>query len=371
MKRSFMKRIAATVTGAALCVGLLAGCGSGDNTPVVMTINGNEVHSSELAGYIVYNMAYYEQMGITADMWASDDMFNNIKESCKQQVMTYYAIDQLAQEKGVKLDKEAKSEIKSQKQQMAEQQGGTASSFKRWINSLKGETDGFVTYLNSMGYTEEMYDRNTELIQLNNKLVELYEDDESIEQTYNDTYLHAKHILIKTTNDEGEALTGDDLKKAKAKAKEVLEKVKKGEDFDKLIEEYNEDTGMPEDGYYFAEGDMMDEFYQGTVDCDIDSVYPKLVKTSYGYHIIQRLPLAEDALDSTDAYLNTDGETTIRSVLAQDVLDEALQEIIEGLEVETNEEYDKINVYNVHTYVGYASDALLTKGSGSAEEGSK
>lgn len=372
MQKTFFKRAAAAVTGAALCVGMLAGCGSSDNTPVVMTVNGEEIHSSELAGYIVYNMAYYEQMGITADMWASDDMFSNIKDSCKQQVATYYAIDQLAQEKGVKLSSEDKKEIKSQKQQMAEQQGGTASSFKRWINSLKGEEDGFVTYLHSMGYTEEMYDRNTELIKLNEKLVELYEDDKSIEKTYNDTYLHAKHILIKTTDDEGQALTGDALEKAKKKAKAVFAKVQKGEDFDKLIEKYNEDTGMPEDGYYFTEGDMMDEFYQGAKKCEVDSTYGKIVKTSYGYHIIQRLPLNAEALDSTDAYLNTDGSTTIRSVLAQGVLDDELQKKIEKLKVETNDEYDKITARNVHTYLGYTSDALLSSGSGSAAaEGSK
>lgn len=34
--------------------------GTKDNTPVVATIDGEDVHSSELAAYIVYNMMYYE-----------------------------------------------------------------------------------------------------------------------------------------------------------------------------------------------------------------------------------------------------------------------------------------------------------------------
>ncbi|MGN1031596.1 MAG: peptidylprolyl isomerase [Butyricicoccaceae bacterium] len=365
MRKHFIKRLTAAAVGAALCVGTLAGCGSEDTTPVVMTINGEEVHSSELAGYIVYNMAYYEQMGITADMWASEDMFDSIKDSCREQVADYYAIKQLAEENGVKLTKDDKSEIKADKMEMQQQLGGSTSSLKRWIKSLKGEEDGFISYLNSMGYTEEMYDENTQIIKLNDKLIEKYGEDESIEQTFHDTYLHAKHILIKTTDDDGEALTGDKLEAAKKKAQEVLEKAKKGEDFGELIEEYNEDTGMPDDGYYFTEGDMMDEFYQGAKACEENSVYTKLVETSYGYHIIQRLPLDEEALDSTDAYLNSDGETTIRDVLAQDVLNEELQKVVDGLDIQTNEEYDKIDAYNVHTYLGFVSEAKLTKGSGS------
>lgn len=367
MKHSFSKRLAAAAAGAALCVGLLAGCGSSDDTPVVMTINGEEVHSSELAGYIVYNMAYYQQMGITMDMWAEQDMFDNMKESCKQQAMTYYAIGQLAEEQNIKLDSEDKAELDEQKKQIAEQYGGTTSTFKRWINSLKGEEDGFITFLNSMGYTEELYDYTSELVMLNDKLVEQYESDPSIEQTYNDSYLHAKHILIRTTDDSGQSLTGEELEKAEATAQEVWKKVQAGEDFDALVEQYNEDVGMPEDGYYFTEGDMMDEFYQGTSGCEVNEIYPEMVQTSYGYHIIQRLPLDTAALDSTDAYLNSDGETTIRTVLAQGVLDDVLQEKLEALDVQTNEEYDKITAYNVHTYVGYASDAMLTQGSGSAE----
>ena len=42
------------------------------DAPVVMTVNGDEIHSDEYAGYMEYNMAYYAsmyaQMGIS-DLW--------------------------------------------------------------------------------------------------------------------------------------------------------------------------------------------------------------------------------------------------------------------------------------------------------------
>lgn len=58
-----MKRLLSMLMAGILCVGMLAtmtGCGTKDNTPVVATIDGEDVHSSELAAYIVYNLMYYE-----------------------------------------------------------------------------------------------------------------------------------------------------------------------------------------------------------------------------------------------------------------------------------------------------------------------
>ena len=56
-----MKRFLSMLMTGILCIGMLAGCGSAkDNTPVVMKVDGEEVQSSELAAYIVYNMMYYE-----------------------------------------------------------------------------------------------------------------------------------------------------------------------------------------------------------------------------------------------------------------------------------------------------------------------
>ena len=58
-----MKRFISMLLAGLLCVGMavsMAGCSKADSTPVVATIDGEEIHSSELAAYIVYNMMYYE-----------------------------------------------------------------------------------------------------------------------------------------------------------------------------------------------------------------------------------------------------------------------------------------------------------------------
>ena len=84
------------------------------------------------------------------------------------------------------------------------------------------------------------------------------------------------------------------MENAVKKAKEIAEKARGGADFDALIAEYNEDPGMTTnpDGYVFAEGTMVDEFYEGTKALAENAVSDP-IKTSYGWHVILRLPLRD------------------------------------------------------------------------------
>lgn len=106
---------------------------------------------------------------------------------------------------------------------------------------------------------------------------------EDIEKYYNDNYICAKHILI----------AGDE-KNAENKIKEIKKKITNGVDFDKLMKNYSEDPGKETypDGYVFSEGEMVDEFYTGAKELKENEV-SDIVKSSYGYHIIKRLPLPD------------------------------------------------------------------------------
>jgi len=79
------------------------------------------------------------------------------------------------------------------------------------------------------------------------------------------------------------------------KAEEALAKAQAGEDFDALVETYGEDTGMKSEparteGYLVCEG--LTRYEQAFQDAamaleKVGDVSPELVKTSYGYHILQ------------------------------------------------------------------------------------
>ena len=119
-------------------------------------------------------------------------------------------------------------------------------------------------------------------------------------ERFDQTYMRCKHVLIKTVDDDNNELENQD--ELKAKAEEVASRAKAGEDFDALIKEYNEDPGMESspDGYVFTEGEMVDAFYQGTKALEIGGISDP-IKSSYGWHIIQRLPLRDEDFTAKQA----------------------------------------------------------------------
>lgn len=369
-----LKRFASMLMAGVLSVGMLAGCGAAkDTTPVVMTVDGEEVQSSELAAYIVYNMKYYESnYGMDMSMLAEDYIFESIKEGCKDQIVQYRAIEKLAEQEGVELSKESKEEIAEDREYNREIMGSETGAITRFLKyTVKGDEDPMVTYLHSYGYTEELYEENTATSMLVYDIIDKYYEDGIITEQFNETYLHAKSILISDCDDEGNLLTGDDLEAAKQKAQSILDQVKAdSSSFDTLWAEENADTAQSEDGYYFTEGDMVDEYYNAVKEMEVGSYNDELVYyEGYGWFIIQKMELEESALLEPSAYLYNSGEddddSCIKDAIGEDIFYDKLEEIMETMEVETNEEYDKITAYNVNTYLPFAADAYVTAGSGS------
>lgn len=371
-----MKRLLSMLMAGILCVGMLAtmtGCGTTDNTPVVATIDGEDVHSSELAAYIVYNLMYYENsFGMDIQSMASDEIFGSIKEGCLNQAKQYRAIKKLAENEGVTLSKDSKEKLKENLDSNRQQLGSQTGTFTRWLKyKIKGDEDPFVTYLNSYGYTEELYESNNETMQLMNDIIDKYYDQGDITKQFQNTYLHAKSILIKDVDDSGNELTGDALTAAQNKAQSILDQVKADPSkFDDLWKENNADTAQSKNGYYFTEGDMVDEYYQAVAKMEEGAINDQLVYyKGYGWFIIEKLKLEDSALTDTSAYLSNSGngdESTIKSAIGEKMIQDKLDGITEDMKVETTDEYDKITAYNVNTYLPFNADAFVSNGSGSA-----
>ena len=105
--------------------------------------------------------------------------------------------------------------------------------------------------------------------------------------------IEAKHILIAVKNDDNatdEEKEAND-KKAKEKAKEIIEKLKNGEDFSTLAKEYSEDDASKKDGGnlgYFNTGEMEEAFEKAAYKLSVNEYTTEPVKTTYGYHIIMK-----------------------------------------------------------------------------------
>lgn len=114
---------------------------------------------------------------------------------------------------------------------------------------------------------------------------------DDVYKLYADKYVRAKHILIQFEDESEEA-----QEKALEKINEIYAlATAENADFDALIKEYGQDPGMTHytDGYVFTYGEMVPEFEAAAFMLKTNEISAP-VKTSYGYHIIQKLELTEE-----------------------------------------------------------------------------
>ena len=184
-----------------------------------------------------------------------DEFYNSIKEIAGDQLLQQVVIEKILNDKYKVTDKEVEKELSSVKEQYGE---------------------GYEAALAQNNLTEEALKTNIRFSLLQGKATADVEvTDEEIQKYYDQasTELNARHILV-----EDEAL-----------AKELVKKLKAGEDFAKLAKENSIDTGSGEKGGdlgWFTVGAMVPEFNDAAYALEIDEI-SEPVQSEFGYHIIQ------------------------------------------------------------------------------------
>ncbi|MGI4833690.1 MAG: peptidylprolyl isomerase [Janthinobacterium lividum] len=94
----------------------------------------------------------------------------------------------------------------------------------------------------------------------------------------------ASHILVKP-----DAQTPEAKAAAKAKAQDILNKIKAGADFGAMARQFGSDGTKDQGGDlgWFEEGRMVPEFSKAVFAASKPGLLPNLVETSFGYHIIK------------------------------------------------------------------------------------
>lgn len=363
MIKTFGKRILAMVVASAVVAGVTVTCGIPhvkykslkSSEPVVMTVNGDPVYEDELRAYLKYNKMSMESMlsyyGMDDSVWSDPSMGSMMVEqlfqAASQQAIEFRVVDQEFKNLGLKLTREQSEQAEQRKEDDIEQVGGQ---------------ENFDAWLDSVGFTPDIYNNVIAISAYANAIQDAYYGDNGIKTNtqaimdkFNETYLCAKHILVQSIDSSANPLTGDALTAAQNKANEALEKANAGEDFDTLIKEYNEDPGMEmyPDGYVFTEGDMVDEFYQGAKALEPGQVSSSLVESGYGWHIIQREPLTEDQL--TDDIK----EQLIQQITGKSFMDE-ISDLMSAADVEYTDEYGEPTYDNLMKLLGESTEDSST-----------
>lgn len=266
----------------------------GKNKDAVMIVNGKAVDkgvftfaTNAMGINYVGSMA---QMGLVRDFekfdWNKKDEQSGLsyieysKGMAAETLIPIYAFIAEGEKRGVVLSEEEEKEIADGVAELKEQYG-----------------NDFEKVLNQNGYPSE--DAFVEFNRLQMQMNKVYQDAQNdigkyidkskADKTLDDGKITVKHILISFSDENAGEVTDEMKAAAKKKAEEVLAKVKAGEDFDKLIEEYNDDPGASDEGYTFAnDGTMVQEFADAAFALNVGET-SELVETNYGYHIIKRI----------------------------------------------------------------------------------
>ncbi len=319
--------------------------------------------------YLTYKAAlenYYGNVDWATD--PDDELGYMLRKAAENVLLTQYAWLSIAEQDGITLDDDDYAEINAALATLKEEQG---EAFEKYL------TDNFYS-------SEAEYLRVKEMQKLADKAKAATQDkmaeehgDELLDEN---AIISAEHILIKPdqANEDSDAAWAD----AKAKADEIYteimasaespegedasgtgdsdalpddEAIQDGEDvsggdevedetaleatFRRLRAEHDEDAdGQPEAGYTFAEGDMVAEFYEAAKALAVGEV-SEPVKTTYGYHIILRVPLNEEEAEAK--------RETLLDTAVSGYVDEVLEAAEEALPVTHADYFDLITATSI------------------------
>lgn len=299
---------------------------SGDTT--LLTVNGEEITAQEYLYWLGNMTAYYNNLyaaytgqGITLtdEIEKGTTWDERLKEIAYQNVLLLTLTPKIAQDRGVALSRDQLLELVDQRQANVDRSGREVYAYQLQAMNINDrqafEMDHMSALFNAI---QETYVSQI-LADLDKDRVDGYIKEQDI--------LGAKHILLLTKD----MVTGqpyDDAKIAeqKAKAEDILAQLKGGADFDTLMKENSEDTGLESypEGYTFTAGEMVPEFENAARMLDIGK-FSDIVESDYGFHII----------------LRTDPDSEeLRQEMAETEFNDLVQTYIDAADVVKSEEYD-------------------------------
>lgn len=289
-----IKKILSMIVCVVLVCALFGGCIV--NTNPAVRVNETEMTADEF-GYYVYisQSQLLQESGVdTSDAAAVSEFWDTKKdgktnaeiacENAEKEAVSLLVRYNKAVEMGMEFTEEDQNSLDSDIASMQEQMGGEAA-YNSQLEMLGTTPDAF----------KELYKKNIVANKLYDKLTEdgtLTVTDEDVKNYISENYIKAQHILFMTQDPTtGEVYDETTKEEKRQMAEDTLKKIKDGEDFAALMNELSEDTGLETypDGYEFTKGEMVPQFEDAAFALGENEV-SDIVETSYGYHIIKRLP---------------------------------------------------------------------------------
>ena len=310
---------------------------------VVATAGDVEITAGQLLYWIAYGAdglyQYYSMYGLTEMPWdTTDEDGNSLADTLKSDALKSAAIYALApvmaQKEGIELSEDFTTLVDSTMTQMTAAFGGEETmNYYLWQYPLTIDTyvkmcesEEFNALLMDARFAEGGPDYPT--------------DDEVLDYVNNELELYSvKHILLASMDTETrEPLDEATVAQKKATAEDLVAQLRASDDpialFDELMHEYSEDPGRESypTGYTFTTGSMVQEFEDAAYALSEGEV-SEVVESSFGYHILLRLPL--DKAAAADE-------------VRDDYFTNFIAEQMDSAVIATSEDYDKLDPQTIY-----------------------
>ena len=288
----------------------------------VLKINDQKISMSEFEPYLILQKASMEEQKNGEIDWENElieetPAIESAREFAKQSMVDTVVKVQQAKARKISLTKEEKAELRK--------------TAERYVERLK-----------EYGITVEEFAKMNEDVSLIDKLaLDVYKTTDHTSHNHGEVDItslekgvapqdvvefDSRHILFLT-----QGLSDEEAAKVKATAEEVLQKILNGADFASLAKQYSEDPGSKDNGGLYeniASGSFVDSYEAAALSLKDGEVYPELVESSYGYHIIKLEKI------SKPGYLSN---TAARSLISKE-FSEIAQKWVDDAKVEINEQ---------------------------------
>ncbi|MDR1298821.1 MAG: peptidylprolyl isomerase [Oscillospiraceae bacterium] len=315
----------------------------------VMNVNGEDILWDEYFFAVYANisnaLSYYEPYSEPLPGWDYEIMegvtFKDyINDAIYNELITYRAVDAGAKELNISLSEGDLAEIDAQLAEMEE---------------ALGSKEALDKYFADIFCSEKLYRRMMETSLLHGLCFDaLYGEGgerlpaSDLEQfAAGSDFLMAKHILTFTIDPATNApLPDDEIALARQEAEDILAELDGysgdgfGAFFDELMNARSADTGLQSNpgGYLFTAGDMVPEFEEAARALEVGG-YSRIVESSFGFHIIYRIPIDYDASPSSQP------NYTLRYLAALDMFDRtAMETWRSSLSVTLSAEYEDLDL---------------------------
>jgi len=274
----------------------------------------------------VQSYAYFEAVNQKIDPEKDKDAYAKLEKTVLENLINQKILLAQAKLDSIKIeDSQIESALEQQIQQRVQQAGGEEALEKYLGKSLKEIKRLYRNTVKKQLLTQKIQSTRFQDIKVSRSEIE------NFYKTFQDSLpevgasINISHILM-------EVKAGDDaFNEAQTTAQLVLDSIKRGGNFEALAKAYSSDPGSAKKGGdlgWFSRSDFVKEFAEAAVKLEPGEM-SGLVKTQFGYHIIQLLEKNGDKIHTKHILIGV-GTTKADKVATKEKLSKIRQDILDG-----------------------------------------